>query len=557
MNKLTTKILIFLLIMAAVGAGGWFGRKAYKKYTERRFVAKARQYIHNKDANKAAMCLQRALQVNPGSAEASQLVADLLEVPGLPTALSWRIRAAQLAPEKPQYRLEWAKTAIKLQDFASAKAALDVLSQKEKDTLEYHKLAGALAWGLSDNSEARHHYTEALRLEPANLTIALNLATIDLASTNAVIASAGRVRLEELTTNAELRIPALRQLAKEAVGRKSFDSALDYADKVVESPGSTFKDRIDYLQILQASKNPDYSSCLAVLKRDAATNSAQAFVLGEWIASAENPANALLWLKSLPAVIQTNQPVPLVLAECLASVHDWDSLLALLGKQDWGEADYYRFALESYAQVSLKQKVPAKAAWQKALHLAHRRLDRLSRLAQSSTGWGLESEQIDVLREITSDFPKERWAATLLVAEYYKEGNTQAIAEVLANIYAADPSDPNVKNSLANVSLLRKSDLERAHRMAREAYDSAPTNPFFASTYAYSLLLQERPEDAVQVVSQVKTNFLQIPSIAAYYGVVQARSGHKDLAREPLMLAGKAPLLPEEKEIVQLAQSQL
>jgi len=105
--------------------------------------------------------------------------------------------------------------------------------------------------------------------------------------------------------------------------------------------------------------------------------------------------------------------------------------------------------------------------------------------------------------------------------------------------------------------LLRKSDLPRAYRLAREAYNSSPADPFFASTYAYSLLLQNKPDEAVKVLSELKPEYLEIPSIAAYYGVVQAGSGHRDIARTPLARADAASLLPEEKEIVHLAMSGL
>ena len=51
--------------------------------------------------------------------------------------------------------------------------------------------------------------------------------------------------------------------------------------------------------------------------------------------------------------------------------------------------------------------------------------------------------------------------------------------------------------------------------------------------------------------------YLQIPSVAAYYGVVQAQSGHKDVARAPLERAAAAKLLPEENEMVRLARASL
>jgi Flp pilus assembly protein TadD len=560
MNDLMRKMLIFLLVMAMVAAGGWFGRKAYKRVAERRLLAQAHRYMEKKDWRNAGLSLQRALQVNPMSAEASDLLADLFENEGMPAALGWRIRAAQLVPTRLEYRLAWAKTAIKNSDLASAKAALDGLSEKDKGTVEYHKMAGAVDWALNDGVEAERHYVEALRLDPLNQAILMNLATIHLSSTNTAVVLAGRATMEQLATNATLRIPALRHLRAEALSRKALSTAVDYARRIEESPGASMTDRIEYLQLLHASKSPDYSSYLTSLQREARTNSFGAFTLGEWMTKVDNTTNALSWLQSLPTATQTNQPVTVLIADCLAELHEWTPLLTWLEKQDWGDGNYYRIGLESLARFARKDEgedVAAKGAWQKAIRLSQRRLDRLSKLAQLADAGGLKDERTEVLREITADFPKEKWATGLLESEYYLAGNSRALADLLARSYSADPSDSKLKNDLANVCLLRKSDLSKAYRMAQEAYNAAPNNPYFASTYAYSLLMQDKPAEAVKIISDVKTNYLQIPSVAAYYGVVQARSGHKELALAPLKLAGTAPLLPEEKEIVRVALSQL
>jgi Flp pilus assembly protein TadD len=559
MNSLTRKILICLLLMMVIAAGGWFGRKAYKKITERRLVAQARQYLAKQDWANTGLCLRRALQVNPMSAPASGMMADFLEQGGVAGALSWRIRAAQLEPGLPEPRLAWAKTAIAFHDPSSARDALDGLKQKDKTTVEYHKLEGALAWSLKNAEEAERHYTEAVRLAPTDQSAAMNLATIHLSSTNSAVAEAGRSALEAMTTNAQLRVPALRLLETEAISRKSYATALTYARKILESQGHEplMSDRIDYLQIARAARSPDFESCLSDLKSGAATNATQAFAVGQWMVGAENPTNALRWLQSLPAPIQTNQMVPVLIANCLGDLNDWNALLAWVNPQNWNDLNFYRLALVSLSRSQLKQDGAAKAAWQKAEHLASQRLDRLSRLADFSRAWGWKAEWVHVLSKITTEFPNEKWAAGLLLAQYHRDGNTRDLAELLSKCCAANPTNQMLKNDLANVFLLRKTDLEKAHRMAREAYDSAPDNPYYVSTYAYSLLLQNKFDEAYKVVSGLKTNSLEIPSVAAYYGVVQARSGHKDLARDALQLASKGTLLPEEKEIVRLAQGQL
>jgi Tfp pilus assembly protein PilF len=557
MNSLVRKMLVFLLVMAMVAAAGWYGRKAYKHSTERRALTEATQYLEKKDGRNAVLCLQRALQINPMSFPATRLMADMLDSAGAPAALGWRIRAAQLQPDNMTNRLLWAQTAVKFRDGKSANDALSGLDEKSRGTAMYHKLAGALAWNLGNNSQAEKDYREALRLEPGNLTIVLNLDSIGLASTNIEIVNAARLSLEHLATNSEYRLIALRYLTIDASGHKSFAKAMDYSAEIVRDPAATETDKIEYLQLLHLANDANFAPWLASLKQAATRSPDDAFALGKWMALNENPTDALHWLESLPVTIQTNQPVPLIIADCHIVLKDWKGLVALVEPQDWAGANCFRLALMALGQRSLQREAASEASWRKALRLASHQPDRLARLSQVTSNWGWDAENTEVLKELVAEFPKEKWAVDQLVNKFYLAGNTRELAGLVAKIYAADTSNPRSKNNFANISLLRKADLDEAYRLAREAYNSSPENPFFASTYAYSLLLQKKPDEAVKIIGNLKPEYLQIPSIAAYYGVVEAQSGRKDLAKAPLERAAAANLLPEEKEMVRLAIARL
>jgi hypothetical protein len=104
---------------------------------------------------------------------------------------------------------------------------------------------------------------------------------------------------------------------------------------------------------------------------------------------------------------------------------------------------------------------------------------------------------------------------------------------------------------------LQGTDIERAYQLSSEAYQSATNNPYFISTYAYALLMKNKPDLALKIIGNLKPEYLRIPSIAVYYGAIQVKTGHKDLAREPLTRAAKANLLPEERAIVNSAMAQL
>ena len=543
--------------MLLVAASGWYGRKFYKHTVEQRLLLQARQSIEKKDWRAADLCLQRVIQINPLSAEASKLVADRLADTGSPDELSWRIQVTKLEPNNVTNRILWAKAAFKMKNFASASEALAGVDNQCKATAEYHKIDGAVTWGMGDAVEAEKQYLEALRLEPGDNASVLNLATIHLSSTNQAVLMAARASLARLTNNVSFRIPALQLLLNDASRAKSLPDAITYSREIANDSAATFGDKITYLQLLKAANSDGYTSWRASLEQAAVSSPRDVFALGRSLAVTENPATALHWLQTLPPQIQTNLPVPLIIADCQISLKDWSGLLTLVNQQDWGDGKFYQFALKSLAQRSLGRTLESESCWQKAFLLAEDRLVSLSELARVTGVWGWNSERIEVLNKIIDRFPQATWAVAQLTSQLYLDGNTRELVVLLSKIQSANPTDPHLKNNLACLLMLRKSDLDKAYRLAKEAFETSPNDPFFISTYSYSLLLQGKSDEALKLLGNMNPEYLKNPSIAAYYGVIEAETGHKTLARACLSFAETGKLLPEEKQMIQLASARL
>lgn len=551
------KSLALVIIIAVAFGVVLHRRSARTKTNESALISAANQYIAHHDLFHAASSLQSALALNPSSAPATDAMADLLESVGAPDALTWRIKSAKLDPHNAAKRLDWAELAIKANDFPSAAEALNGIDEKSANTAQYHKLKGALAWNIHHAAEAEEQYLAAAQLEPQNPAIQENLAIIRLESTNAAIAEAARASLEQISTNDALRLSALRQLLANALAHKSFSAAQNYSARIVKEPSASADDDMQHLRLLQQNRSPDFSAWLESLEKRSQDSPEQAFLLGRWKALTDGPTNALHWLTSLPDHVQTNLPVPIVKTDCQIAMKDWPAILAEVKSEDWGGANYYKFALQSLAERSLSQKAAADASWNNALELSSRSLDRLSRLAEVTGVWGWSAEKIDVLSEIVGEFPEESWALDQLSSELYAQGKTSEMESLFFKAYSRDPSNPRIENNLANLYLLQKTELPKAFAMAQDAYNSSTNNPFFVSTYAYALLLQDKKADALNVVNGLKTEYLKIPSVAVYYGIVQAESGRKEIARDALKRAEAGNLLPEERAIVQLAKSQM
>jgi len=113
-----------------------------------------------------------------------------------------------------------------------------------------------------------------------------------------------------------------------------------------------------------------------------------------------------------------------------------------------------------------------------------------------------------------------------------------------------EPDDQAVQNNFAQVALLLKADLERAHKLAFDLHQQQPTNPAFATTYAFALFRQGKTAQALAVMNELTPEQISDPSVSLYYGIFLVASGDLEKARPFLQSAEKAPMFPEERQML-------
>jgi hypothetical protein len=118
-----------------------------------------------------------------------------------------------------------------------------------------------------------------------------------------------------------------------------------------------------------------------------------------------------------------------------------------------------------------------------------------------------------------------------------------------------NPGDLTLKNNLAMTALLLDAKELKPYDLAREAYQQAPTNASYASTYAYSLYLQGKSAEALKVMQQLELQDLDSPNRAGYYGLILKATGSNAKAKAYLDLTSKAALLPEERMLFDHAKT--
>jgi Tfp pilus assembly protein PilF len=553
--------LALLLIGLILAAGLWsaqrYGRPAYRRYRENRSLQQATNFLAKKDFRNASISARQALQRNPRNPRAWRILAELAEMAGAPQALDLRRRMVELEPTV-ENKLAYAAVALRSQPppYSLATEALHELRESgSTNATGFHMLSAELALKAGQTEEAAACFESAIRLEPTNKLHQLNLSVLRLQSTNEGVAARARESLEALRADTNLAPVALRWLVNDRVRRKDLREAEALSKRLLAEPGNTLDDRLTYLGILREAKAPDFASQLGRVKSDATTNALQLYTVSAWLISRGMAEDAWNWLTNTPAKILAEQPAPLALVDCFVARKDWAGLEAFLEKEKWGEMEFLRYAFLSRAALERKQTLAADTRWKSAVREAGDRLGSLNALLGMATGLGRNEAREELLWNIVQRFPRERWALRELDRFYTSAGNTRGLNRVYTTMATYDSKNALVQNNLAATSMLLQQDLPKAHELAREAYGKHPDQAVIASTYAYSLHLQNRTREGLAVMEKLKPEALETPSVALYYGVLLSAAGDTVKAGKYFEIAGKASLLPEEQALLRAAKA--
>ena len=548
------KIVIILLCCTTALLAGYAGYRGYKVWKQSHMISLARGFLAKSDNRNALLCLQQALRSNSRNIEACRLMAELAEASHSPAVLQWRNRVVELNPKSVEDRLALAAAAITLRDVITATNALVGISEDGKKTAGYHNLAGTVAAGINQVSEAQFHFLEQSRLEPTNPVPQLNLAVIRLKETNAQVLAEARASLKQLCANPVLRRQALRELVVDAMRYKQTNEALAMSKELLQQTNSLFRDRLLRLDVLRSTQNPEFNTSLAAFQKEAANDMGKAYELATWQMARTGPADVLPWLSSLPMNLQTNQPVALLIAECRSLSQDWRGLRASLETQSWAELDFVRHAFLARAMRGQDLTSSAKTEWGMASKIANARKENLVMLLRLAAQWNWQGEGEEILWTIVNRYPGEKWATRALTQILMASGQTRPLMMLLGQQLKSRPADLSTKNNLAMTALLLNAQELKPYDLAREVYQKAPTNTAYASTYAFSLHLQDKSAEALKVLETLTPQDLEDPSVAGYYGLVLKATGNGAKAKKYLDLASKTKGLPEEQKLFDKAR---
>jgi len=552
------KMAVCALIVCGAAAEG--GLHFYRNFKQHRLLDNAAAALRRNDARGAAIFAMRVLGADPKNILACKILAEATDKQWPRDALVWHARLDELQPGDPANYLAWARTALRLGDTGAAGQALDKIRPSDTNRAEYQWLAGKVALSQRDYEEAAADLAKAAALSPDRMDYAFELAKVRLLLPEGETRQLGLQSLETLAAKPDLRplrVDALRTLAEDAVEHRRPRRALEYFTQLDQEPGATPQDRLRRLAFLLHSRNPAFAAALRADEEKTVANPVEVANLAFWMNENDMPLVAIEWVTHLPVALRSNKKLQLALALSYVAMSDWSSVRSLLEAGDWKDLEFLRVALLARCFGEEGDAQQAQDQWNLAVLKASDNPESLGRLCETVQGWGWrwESESEDLAwRVIAAPHPLPS-ILDAMQTRFVTRGETRKFRRLLLRWREIDPVDRVVRNNLALVSMLLNRDDNEARQAALKLFQENPSDGQIGSTYAFSLYLQGRASEALDVMSRFP-NQLKVPSFALYNGVFLTACGEPGQAEQFLALAKQAPiLLPEERDLLAAAEA--
>jgi Flp pilus assembly protein TadD len=264
------------------------------------------------------------------------------------------------------------------------------------------------------------------------------------------------------------------------------------------------------------------------------------------------------WLPLVADATRRAATTDMQLADSLYATAAWPELEELLRPANWKGEDHLRMALLAYALRERSEWLRSQDAWRQALALADRDSARVQDLRSLVTQWKWPAERLETLNLVFERNPTDRLLCTELLQVYREARRTSEMVRVLG-LYlntTAELSDEAVVH--AYYSLLVDSNVAHAHVVARNAFETAPTDALRRQVYAFSLWKQERNSEARALLAGIKPGAeASLAPVALIRALVLMDLGFLDEGLQSLVGFNPASALPEEVALAGRVSSRL
>jgi hypothetical protein len=549
--------LIILAVIAGFALGLLaltIGPKLVNTWRESRWLRQAEANLKQGNFNGANDAAQQALQINHDSLPAYQILAEATEKQNRAETVVWRAEIARLRPRDIDSQLNLASAALRFGQLDAARKALESVPKENRESAPYHVVAGWLARAQGDEAGQERHFAAALAKEPRNETYQYNLAAVRIKSPDPQKNAQARATFEHLVKSAPFRAGSLRALLNDAIQHSNVEAADRFAQELQLSPQATFSDDLLCLDFYKKLDQKKLATLLEKVKPLAARQFDDLAALMEWMNGNGMSAEVLRWMEKLPPEKTANPPPAIEVAAAFTAQKNWPRLRRWTKGGNWGDSEYLRLAYQAFArQQSREGGADAESAslWHDAERACEEYPEREIRLARLASKWNLPNQAEQLWLRVAHN-PLSRREALDALFEIYRASNDLPNLYLTAmRLHETSPEEPLIAAEYARLSIILDRNTSEGQRVAKEAFDQAPTEPPCAVAQALSLNSQGRTPDGIAVLQKLAPEKLHDARVALYFAVLLLDDGKADAAHEFIDAANSGFVFPEEKKLLQ------
>jgi hypothetical protein len=549
--------LIVLALIAGFGLGFLvltIGPKLVSAWQESRWVRKAETNLKQANFSAASEAARQALQINRDSLSAYEILAEATEKQNRAETVGWRAQIARLRPRDTASQLNLASAALRFGQLDAARKALENIPKENRESASYHVVAGWLARAQGDEASQERHFAAALEQEPNNETYQYNLAAVRIKLPDPQKQAQARETLERLAKSAPFRAGSLRALLNDAIQRSDVKGADRFAQELQLSPQVTFSDDLLCLDFYKKLDQKKLATLLEKVKPVAAREPDDLAALMGWMNANSMSADVLRWMEKLPPEKTANPPVAIEVADAFSKQKNWVRLRRWTKGNHWGESEYLRLAYEAYArQQSRQEAAEAESVWHDAERACEENPEREIRLARLASKWNLPAQAEQLWLRVAHDPLSRREALDSLFAIYRASNDLPNLYLTAMRLHETSPNEPLIAAEYARLSLLLDRNRDEGRRVAKEAFDQAPTEPPCAVAQALFLSSEGHAADGIAILQKLPPEKLHDPRVALYLAVLLLNDGKPEAAREFIDEANSGFVFSEEKKLLEEA----
>jgi tetratricopeptide (TPR) repeat protein len=485
------------------------------------------------------------------------VAAELARQQGRLTVATERTRhAASLEPANLDLVILWATDAFKANQPTEAARALATLAPEVTTRSAYaQRLLGELARTRGELTAARDHFTAALALDGPLPLNEIPLGLILLSARDATERTRGIALLTRWTPDPTWGPVALRPLLADATRRADNPATLRYAEALLVHPRHTVADMPEALRALASVDRPRFSAVLTELEKAHAATPAAAAQLIDWLNKIGEAPEAVRWAATLPASAAPYPPLLVTTAEAMRLASAWPALSAWTHTGHWGtDYEFLHWAYGMEAARQLGDTTHHDELWRTLQAYAAGNGVHAYFAGNALYTWGRYDEALTLLW-LAAERPEVSVQALGTLARHYQtQRDAAGQYRVFKRLHSITPQDPAIINNLAFFAALTGQNPNLAETLAAKNLAAAPTDVARAATYAFTLVVQRRPAEALAVLQPflppVATT-TPSPALTLAQGLALAATGQKSAARLILQkLSASADQTREEAALI-------